>query len=282
MGWLRNFFDGIKVPGSDIIFFFEILEEKLSEYLTSAEYEQAAVYLKRGLERFNDPKPQAGFIDNNNPLSSLANDYLAHLLNAERREALNIIMDAYNNGVSIKDLYLNVFQPTQLEVGRLWQTNKISVAQEHYETAATQLIMSQLYPYLFQAVKKEKKIVVSCVSGELHEMGARMVADFFEMDGWDSYYLGANTPSESIIKTLEENNSKILALSVTMTYNLESAHKLIELIKNNPGTKNIKVLVGGYPFLISDSLWQKIGADGFSRNSDDAIRKADEILSATT
>jgi methanogenic corrinoid protein MtbC1 len=26
----------------------------------------------------------------------------------------------------------------------------------------------------------------------------RMVADFMEMEGWDTYYLGANTPTESV------------------------------------------------------------------------------------
>lgn len=35
-----------------------------------------------------------------------------------------------------------------------------------------------------------------------HEIGMRMVADFFEMEGWDTYYLGANTPTRSILQTI--------------------------------------------------------------------------------
>ena len=63
------------------------------------------------------------------------------------------------------------------------------MAQEHYCTAATQLIMSQLYPYIFTTGKNGRVLVGTCVSGDLHEIGVRMVSDFFEMEGWDTFYL---------------------------------------------------------------------------------------------
>lgn len=97
----------------------------------------------------------------------------------------------------MKSIYLEVLQPVQREIGNLWQTNEVSVAQEHYCTAATQLIMGRLYPYLHLAPRNGKRVVVACVGGELHEVGARMVADILEMEGWDSYYLGANTPTRA-------------------------------------------------------------------------------------
>ena len=85
-------------------------------------------------------------------------------------------------GTPARDIYLQVFQPAQREVGRLGQTNRISVALEHYVTAATQPIMSQLYPRIFSPEKTGRRLIATCVGGELHEIGVRMVADFFEMD----------------------------------------------------------------------------------------------------
>ena len=105
-------------------------------------------------------------------------------------------MDAIQHGTSVHDIYLHVFQRSQYEVGRLWQTNQISVGQEHLCTAATQLIMSQLYPLIFGTERKNRRIVAACVGGDLHEIGIRMVADFFEMDGWDTFYLGADVPTD--------------------------------------------------------------------------------------
>ena len=113
-----------------------------------------------------------------------------------------MILQAVEQGSPVKDIYQRVFQPTQHEIGRLWQTNQISVAQEHYCTAATQLAMAQLYPYTFSAERSGRRLVAACVSGELHEIGARIVADLFEMAGWDTYYLGANTPTRSAWRTI--------------------------------------------------------------------------------
>ena len=69
--------------------------------------------------------------------------------------------------------------------------NLLSVAQEHYCTAATQLVMSQLYPRIFSTERRGRTLVAARVADDLHEIGLRMVADFFEMEGWDTFYVGA-------------------------------------------------------------------------------------------
>nr|WP_243687075.1 B12-binding domain-containing protein [Methanobacterium formicicum] len=85
---------------------------------------------------------------------SLAKNYMDALLNLRRNEASDMIMKAVEEGTSIKDIYMNVFEASQHEIGRLWQTNQITVAQEHFCTAATQRVMSQLYPHIFSTQKK--------------------------------------------------------------------------------------------------------------------------------
>src|SRR4029077_15712567 len=122
------------------------------------------------------------FLDGEDALSGLARQYLEALLRAERHEASRFVLDAVRAGVAVGDLYLQVFQRCQREVGRLWQLRQITVAQEHYCTAATQLALAQLYPYLFGLPKKGRKMVAASVGGELHEVGLRVVADLFEAD----------------------------------------------------------------------------------------------------
>jgi len=109
-------------------------------------------------------------------------------------------------------------QRTQYEIGRLWQTNRISVAEEHYCTACAQFVMTQLYPYIFRSERNGRRMVATCVGGELHEIGVRMVADFFEMEGWDTYYLGANTPARDILDTIAKREADIVGISVTIHY----------------------------------------------------------------
>ena len=67
-------------------------------------------------------------------------------------------------------------------IGELWHKGKITVDIEHYCTSVTQTAMAQLYPLIFEAKRKNKSILCACPGTELHEMGARMVADIFEED----------------------------------------------------------------------------------------------------
>jgi methanogenic corrinoid protein MtbC1 len=212
------------------------------------------------------------------PLSDLATRYLAALLKGERHVASQLILNALESGTSIKEIYLQVFQPTQHELGRLWQMNRLTVAQEHYCTAATQLIMSQLYPYIFRTERIGRRLVATCVGGELHEIGVRMVADFFEMEGWDTYYLGANAPLEAIVQATAERQADALAISATMTFHISAVAALIAGVRAAGAGSQVKILVGGRPFNQSGDLWQTVGADGWARDAQEAIAAANRLV----
>jgi len=123
------------------------------------------------------------------PITVLARQYLQALLRTDRHEASRLSREAFRAGVSVSDLYLQMFQRCQREVGRLGQLNQLTVAQEHYCTAATQFVMTQLYPLLFSPPKTGRRLV----AGEFHEVGLRIVTDLFEANGWDSVYLGGQS-----------------------------------------------------------------------------------------
>ena len=154
----------------------------------------------------------------------------------------------------------------------------ISVAQEHYCTAATQLIMSQLYPHIFSVASTGGTLVATCVSGDLHEIGVRMVADFFEMEGWNTYYLGANTPTDEVVGALIERKADILAISATISGHLRAVSALINAVRANEACRHVTILVGGYPFMATSDLWRQIGADGTAPDAQDAIALASQFL----
>ncbi|UQD56712.1 B12-binding domain-containing protein [Flavobacterium sp. K5-23] len=206
-------------------------------------------------------------------------EYLKLLLKGERQKAGILIHKLLDDGMDIKTIYLKIFQESQYEIGRLWEKNEISVAQEHYCTATTQMIMSQLYPKIFKENSLNKNIVATCVGDELHEIGVRIVADFLEMEGWNTYYLGANTPIIAIIEAIEEYKVDILAISVTMVPHVKNAKELIQEIREK-SSREVKILVGGYPFHIDENLWIKIGADGFSKSAIDVHNTAIKLLKA--
>jgi len=245
--------------------------------------QQAALvkeYLAAGENSLSqNPAPLPLFINPSLPLGGLAKDYLDALLDSNRHSANQLILNAVAHGTSIKDIYLHVFQRTQYEIGKLWQTNHISVAQEHFCTAATQSTMSQLYPHIFRTERINRRLVATCAGSELHEIGMRMVADFFEMEGWDTYYLGANMPAAGIIKALNERKAHVLGISATITFHIREVAELIALVRASEDCQDVIILVGGYPFLVSENLWKTVGADGFGANAQQAIDVANALVS---
>lgn len=213
-----------------------------------------------------------------NPLADLAQDYLDALLRAERRQASQLVLEAVEQGVGVKDIYLHVFQPSQREIGRLWQVNRVTVAQEHYCTAATQLVMSQLYSHIFGVERVHRRMVATCVGGELHELGVRMVSDFFEMEGWDTYYLGANTPTKSVLKTIESREADILGISATITFHISAVMELVEAVRQSEAGRSVKILVGGRPFNVAPDMWRTVGADAFAHDAQQAVEVAGRLV----
>lgn len=277
--WLKQLFEGIKIPPEALPKMLEctqeILRDRLSAEMSAVTDEYIAAAMKRITGEFN---PQTTFLEKGLPLHDLATRYLDSLLKGDRRLAGNLILQSVDKGTSIKDIYLYVFQRSQYEVGRLWHLNRVSVAQEHYCSAATQLIMSQLYSHIFSTEKIGRKLVASCVGGELHEIGIRMVADFFEMEGWDTYYMGANTPTTSIIEAMETHKPDVVGISASMPFHRTALQQIISTVRESDASKGVKILVGGYVLRTSPGLWQRMGADGFAEDAQQAVSLANQMV----
>lgn len=279
VAWAKVMLSQRKVLAADLEFHLRCLGEVLRERLpgdpgaAAAEFVEAAVHAMPAM-----PEDLPTFLHAGEPLSPLAHQYFEALRRGERHLAGKLVLDAVAAGTPVREIYLHVFQPAQYEIGRLWQTNRITVAQEHYCTAATQLIMSQLYPHIFATAKNGRTLVATCVAGDLHEIGVRMVADFFEMDGWNTFYLGANTPHSSVIATILERKADVLAISATIAYHVEAVRDLIRAVRQHPEASRVRILVGGYPFNQDPELWQKVGADGSAGDAQRAIVLANRIV----
>jgi methanogenic corrinoid protein MtbC1 len=214
------------------------------------------------------------------PMNPLAREYLDLLLAGEREEASNLIHGAVKQGHGVGEIYLTVFERTLKEVGLMWMQNRVDVAMEHYFSASTQLIMSQLYPYITGASrdKKEAVCLAIAVCGEFHDIGARMVADFMEMDGWKTFFLGNNLCNEDIVKAAVNHKPDVLALSATMFFNVESIARAIRAIRAVDGLGDTVILVGGRPFNQDPELWRKVDADGFALSAEEAVELANRLV----
>jgi methylmalonyl-CoA mutase cobalamin-binding subunit len=108
-------------------------------------------------------------------------------------------------------------------------------------------------------------VLVLCPEKEYHELGARMVTDFFLLNGWNAHFAGANTPRDQIRSAVLAEHPAIVAVSVSDFYNLVEAQKAIEGIRAllaEQGWTDTRIYVGGGAFSHNPDMSRQLGADG--------------------
>lgn len=279
MVWTKVVFHHRHLPAQSLDSTLQCMWEILEESLSAGQ----AADVRTVIRAAQDSLPAAPvdvdtFIRRESAFAQLAREYLSTLLAGDRRSATAAINQAINDGASVADIYMEVFQPCQWEIGRLWQLNRISVADEHLFTAGTQLIMSQLYGRIFTGEVGSRRLVSTCVGDEMHELGARMVSDLFELNGWDTHYLGANVPAPDVIASLEKYRPHLLAISATLVSHITATRALIARVRESSHRDHVKILVGGRPFRLAEDLWRRVGADGTGSDAQAALQAADALL----
>ncbi len=270
-GFTGAFVDGLHSLISDVV----------SEVLPPSVSGDPVSYLTRALECIREmPSGMPdlpSFMDETSPLSPVAHRYLDALVAADRDRAVNSVVEAVSDGAALHDVYAEVIQRSQRELGRKWQLGEISVAQEHFGSAVTQVALSQLYPFVRDTRREKERnqsIIVAACANELHEIGTRIVADNLEADGWDVTYLGGNQPSQGLVELARRKQARVVALSVTVSCNLRSLEGMVQHIREN---SDARVMVGGYPFQVAEGLWREVGADACGTDASDAVRVAQTI-----
>jgi len=172
-----------------------------------------------------------------------------------------------------------VLAATQHEIGRLWALGQLSVAQEHYCTAVSQAIMATLAERAFRSPRNGEAMLAACVEGNLHEFGLRVVADFFEMAGWKTVYLGAGLPHDGLAEAVAATRASVVGLSASLDIHVRALESTIRALRADERTERVAILVGGHPFNADPALWRHVGADGHAPDAGNAVQEALGILS---
>jgi len=154
-------------------------------------------------------------------------EYLGALLDRDARRARGIAEVAVEHGVALGDLYAEVFQPALERVGHLWAMEEINVAQEHFATTTTQVLLASLAPALRSEPTEGRLAIVSSTPGELHGLGAQMAADLLERAGWEVMSLGAATPATDLVELVEMEQPDVVALSASTAGRLPGVEQVL-------------------------------------------------------
>jgi methanogenic corrinoid protein MtbC1 len=214
-------------------------------------------------------------------MTAPARQFLDALLRGDRRAANELVDSRLDADPDLRRLYMDVVQPAMREVGRLWQENVISVAEEHLATAITQAAMGHAFEraYVWHD-RRTPTLIAACAEDERHQMGLRMLCDLLELEGWDTSYLGASVPVESLVSLVEKRKPDVVALSATIAPHLPRVRAAIAAIRASGVSPMPLIMVGGRALSNDPALATRLGADLTAADADEAVRLLSERFAA--
>lgn len=195
----------------------------------------------------------------------------AALLSGDRRTAAAIMKRLLEKKHSLIDTELHIIQPALYRIGQKWQNNQVSVAQEHLATAIAQSVMVQGLMRSEPAAPNGKKVLLACVENNQHAVGLLMVADAFQLSGWEVNYLGANVPTSALVRHNLVWKPDLVGLSISFPHQLRTVKEVISQMTHTMGDARPPVIIGGLAINNFDPLAGQIGADAWSPDARAAV-----------
>lgn len=190
---------------------------------------------------------------------------LIALQKEDKELALKLAINALENGeIKVVHLYETILLPALNSIIDEYKEDEELIWREHVRSGIVRTIIENAYPFILKERKEldpsRGRVIVMCPEYEDHELGAKMVSDYFTLEGYDSTFIGAKTPRNTILKAIEIINPKYLCISVTNHYNLISTKKTIDAIKEKIKENPIFIL-GGSAFNSNPEAYKDVGGD---------------------
>jgi len=206
--------------------------------------------------------------------TGILENYLESLLDGDRFRCRTIIEKILQSGIPTNIVYSDLIWPMMVEIEKLARQGRINPAEKNLSTRINRTIVDQLQNKLPKKVCRNKKIIICCAENELQELGAQIMADLFESDGWVVKFLGGGLTSDDILSYLNEFGPDLLLIYGTTPKQAPGIRHLIDTIKDVNAWPSMKIMVSGGIFNRAEGLWEEIGADLFAPTATEAVQMA--------
>lgn len=192
----------------------------------------------------------------------------------DKAQAVKLCLDALENKqLRIPELYQNVLARALNRIIVTHSNEDEMIWREHMMSSIVRSIVETCYPYVIRereemGMQTDESVLVICPRQEEHDIGARMIADFYTIWGYKTSFVGANTPEKTVLSAVGYLKPRYIALSVSNYYNMFAAKSMIAGVRSRYG-HDIKIVVGGHAFVGNPSAIQTIGADYLLQSFED-------------
>src|SRR5215213_6903119 len=199
--------------------------------------------------------PEPSLTDRGQLLEAL----LGALYGADQPGAMRVVDRAMKLGWTVDDVRFHLVTPALYEVGRRWQRAEIGVADEHLACSVCEWLLFALAGRVRRPPATGRRALVGCSEGELHALGARMIAHMLSECGWTVMLLGADTPAAAWPQIVRARRPDIAVLSTTTVGVLDQVGPALHAIKT--ARPECRTVIGGQAYARLPSSSGNFGAD---------------------
>jgi methanogenic corrinoid protein MtbC1/DNA-binding XRE family transcriptional regulator len=190
---------------------------------------------------------------------------LTALIEGNQLEATQLVDSAIVDRWEPSSVYVNVIGHCMAEIGARWRSGKLLISTEHRATQIALRLISRAQSSYVNSRRVGLRAIVTSVEGDTHLIGGLTFADLLRVEGWEVDFLGADSPTDSIVEIVQRESPDLVGLSVTIEDYLPNAIETLAAIKELP---NPPVVVIGGVVLLENSV---VEADFSSTNAVEAV-----------
>ena len=137
------------------------------------------------------------------------------------------------------------------------------------------MAINYITPLLGESKGPSKEtVIMATVEGDIHDIGKNLVCLMLRNYGYNVIDLGKDVPLDVIIKAAKENNASVIGLSALMTTTMMKMKDVVDYVRKNK--LSYKVIIGGA--VVSQNFADEIGADGYSKDANEAVKLVEKLL----
>lgn len=175
----------------------------------------------------------------------LVDAFVEKALSREAGTLASFFSYLYEHRIPLCDIYDRVLAPGMGVIGERWSRGEIGVDQEHSATYQSLDAIALLQRLIFTHPPVGKSAICACLDGEAHELGLRCASNIFESAGWTSYYFGARTPHDALIRAIGRLRPNVVTISMTWHQPESPADPHLEEVATASRAVGAQLVLGG-------------------------------------
>lgn len=186
------------------------------------------------------------------------------------------VKEALKAGRNPQDIIDIDLIPAVNKVGELFEQKKYFLPQLIAGATAMDMAIEHITPLLTKNADKESKgtIIMATVEGDIHDIGKNLVVLMLKNYGYNVIDLGKDVPADVIFEAAGEHDAQIIGLSALMTTTMMRMKDIVDRVKKEK--LPYKIIVGGA--VVSQSFADEIGAHGYSKDANEAVKVVERLL----